>query len=76
MGEVNIADHSAESLADAFGVPKDRWAEIVAAVEEARDDEETITGMVEFLVQNHNGSELVLALLLLGQLLEKGGWTI
>jgi hypothetical protein len=71
LGKVTFVDHESQTLTGAFGIPEDRWGELVSAAQEAWKHEDTVSESVEFLVKKLNDSELVLGLLLLGRIWEK-----
>ena len=71
LGKVSFVNHESQTLTGAFGIPEDRWDDLVAVAQEAWKHEDTVSESVEFLVKKLNDSELVLGLLLLGRIWEK-----
>jgi hypothetical protein len=70
LGTLTVIGHDAENLPQAFGISDERLSEIVNLVERAWDYGERISESIEYLARNSSGSELVLALILLGRSLE------
>ncbi len=70
LGTLKVVSHETSTLVEAFDIPDDRFDDIINLVKDAWKYEDTISKSIEFLVKNVKGSELVLALIFFGRILE------
>ncbi|MFX1475262.1 MAG: hypothetical protein ACFFCO_07295 [Promethearchaeota archaeon] len=62
-------NHDEDYVADAIGIP-DRWNPLLDMAKQAWDQGRTFSEKIEYLVSRLDGAELVLALILLGEMVE------
>lgn len=70
LGTLTVVGHDIENISEAFGIPKDRFNDLVALVQSAWEYKDTISESIEYLTKNSKDSELVLALVFFGRLWE------
>jgi len=71
MGELRVASHEAKTISGALDVADDQYDAIVRQVIMIYEKEDTISRMIERVVLAFKGSELALALMILGQVRER-----
>ncbi len=67
LGTLTVVNHDVEKLTDAFGIPENRFEDILRLAYEAWDHEDTISESIEYIAQRVHGSELVLTLAVFGR---------
>lgn len=70
LGTLKVVGHDVEKLTQALDIADDRFDSIVELARQAWEHEDTISESIEFLAQNVEGSELVLALVFFGRIWE------
>jgi len=70
LGTLKVVGHDVEKLTQALDIADDRFDSIVDLARQAWEHEDTISESIEFLAQNVEGSELVLALVFFGRIWE------
>jgi hypothetical protein len=70
LGTLKVVGHDAEKLTQALDISDDRFEDLIALAHQAWQYEDTISESIEYLAQNANGSELVLALVFFGRIWE------
>lgn len=70
LGTLKVVGHNVEKLTQALDIADDRFDSIVDLARQAWEHEDTISESIEFLAQNVEGSELVLALVFFGRIWE------
>jgi len=71
MGDLRVASHDAKTISGALDVADDQYDTIVRQVISIYEKESTISRMIEQVVVAFKGSELALALMILGQVRER-----
>ena len=69
-GSINFA-HDEDYVAGAIGIP-DRWNPMLDIAKEAWNHGKTFSEKIEYLVSRLDGAELVLALILFGEMVDWG----
>lgn len=70
LGKMVVRNHDVKKLTQALDVPDHRFEDIVNLARQAWEHEDTISESIEYIVQNAQGSELVLALVFFGRIWE------
>ena len=70
LGTLTVVGHDVEKLTQALGIPDDRFDDLVNLARKAWEHEDTISESIEYLADNSQGSELVLALVFFGRIWE------
>lgn len=70
LGTLVIGNHDVKRLTQALDIPDHRFEDIVSLARQAWEHEDTISESIEYIAQNANGSELVLALIFFGRIWE------
>ncbi|MFW9956810.1 MAG: hypothetical protein ACFFCT_01955 [Candidatus Odinarchaeota archaeon] len=70
LGTLKVIGHDVEKLTQALDISDDRFDDLVNLARRAWEYEDTISESIEFLAQNAEGSELVLALVFFGRIWE------
>lgn len=70
MGKLHVVNHEASSIAEALGVPEDRFDIIFENVKEIWDSTNTVSETIEAVCNKFKDSECALGLVVVGILLE------
>jgi len=70
LGTLKVVGHDVEKLTQALDIADDRFDDLVNLARQAWEHEDTISESIEYLAQNAEGSELVLALVFFGRIWE------
>ncbi len=71
LGLLTITRHDVEKITDALGIPEYRFEDIVDIARRGWQHGDTISESIEFIAQRLVGSELVLAMIILGRVWEQ-----
>ncbi|MHA1779617.1 MAG: hypothetical protein ACTSYL_01965 [Candidatus Thorarchaeota archaeon] len=71
LGIMTVVGHDADKITDALGIPEQRFDDLLSTAREAWGYGDTVSESIEFIAQRLNGSELVLAMVLLGRFWEE-----
>ncbi|MHA1959409.1 MAG: hypothetical protein ACW99U_04220 [Candidatus Thorarchaeota archaeon] len=67
LGTLTIADHKADKLTDALGIPEHRFNDLYDLAQKAWDETGPISEGIEYLAQRVSGSEYVISLVFYGR---------
>ena len=70
LGTLTVVGHEVDKLTQALGIPDEKFDDLVNLARKAWEHEDTISESIEYLADNANGSELVLALVFFGRIWE------
>jgi len=71
LGVLTIVGHDESKITDALGIPEHRFEDLVDIARQGWEHGTTVSESIEFIAQRVTGSELILAMVLLGRFWEE-----